>query len=341
MPFFRRLVLFIPLLLLTIYLQNATGLIAPIRQTGNNKVQLCSCDEIKMESEIINFYHHPLGIWLVTYETTLRNITANSQSLQVGFPSGSDVRVIEGELICDYFENFKVFVNDKPLSKINYLVKCADYTDATGTVWTLGDGTGTGFLNTWKLNFKPDEVKRIKITFSFVVTKPPVIYNPNNQQSWYQDTMNWIKTEYSTKDQNQFKLPINLGSFWAFYPDSIVMRTYFANDWLKVVKPEQREYDQKNISRYEFSEPFGFYSPPEVYLTPPTEAELKKMTRTELTLLKYSFPAKYGKPFESSSLKLFFENQPWYALNPEFHSWYLTDWDIENIQFIDRILKSR
>ena len=316
------------------------GIIAPIKISPDRSVLLLSCEEIKLTYEQIDLYHHPLGIWLIEYEAVLENMRAQTIKQLVSFPSGFDIRVIGKDMYCDRFENFQVFVNDNKMQNIKYLVKCANYVETTGTEWTLDDGSGIGFLNTWELNFKPEETKRIKITFSFNVNKPPVNFDPNNNESWYTDLMEWTKSDYSTREQNQFKLPLNLGSFWAFYPDSIVIRTYLAKDWLRVIDKSKRKYKNEHITRYEFSESFGFFSPPEVSLISPTSAELEKMTTVELRILKNSFIAKYGKIFKSKILKLFFNYQPWYTENPSFNQWYLTDWDIENLKFIHEFEKN-
>ena len=320
--------------------QNLFSLITPIRTSSDKTVILAPCDEIKLVYEQIDLYHHPLGIWLITYEATLENLRVQSVSQMVCFPSGFDIRMVERDLICDYFENFRVFVNDQEVKNIQFLIKCSNFVKATGIEWTMDDEAGTGFVNTWLLHFKPEEMKHIKITFSFIVKKPPIVYNPNNHSSWYRDLMNWLKQDYSMREENQFKLPINLGSFWALYPDSMVIRSYFAHEWLKIVNPEERVYPDENIVKYEFSEPYGFYSPPSVELVSPTTKELTKMSKTELFILKNSFVAKYGKSFKNHSLKLFFNHQPWYSPNPYFHVWYLNEWDIDNIKMINEFEKT-
>jgi len=320
-----------------ISISTVQGIIAPIRVSPDNSVMLLSSDEIKLKFEQVDLYFHPLGIWLIEYEAILENIRAMPIKQQVSFPSCFDIRMIENDLCCDKFENFHVYVNNKKVQNINYLVKCMNYLETTGAKWEMDDGSGIGFLNTWELNFAAEEIKKIKITFNFNVNKPPVNFDPNNKESWYLDSMEWIKTEYSTRKQNDFKLPLNLGSFWAFYPDSIIIRTYLAKDWLRVVDYSNRNYNKGYITRYEFSEPFGFYSPPEVALQTPTMEELQKMTMVELKILKNSFVAKYGKIFKNKTLDLFFSYQPWYFENPDFHLWLLTEWDIKNIKLIHNV----
>ena len=214
-----------------------------------------------------------------------------------------------------------------------------NYVKSTGTEWELGDGSGVGFLNTWELNFEPEEVKTIKISFCINVNKPPVNFDTNNGESWYTDSMEWIKSEYESREQNDFKLHLSLGSFWAFYPDSIVIQTFLADDWLNLSDVSKREYKKEHITRYEFSEPFGFCSPPQVLSKTLTIEDLQNMTTAEIDILKSSFPAKYGKVFNSKTLNTFFSCQPWYFENPDFHPWLLTDWDIENLKVIQEFEK--
>jgi len=288
-----------------------------------------------MKYEKITLYHHPLGIWLVTYETELQNLRVHPVNLTLSYPSGYDMRMVERSIICDYFENFKVYENGKKIEDISYLVKCTNYLQVTGIEWTMDEGSGIGFLNTWKINFEPEETKRIKITFNIIVTKPPIRFNPDNKEAWYKDQMNWLRQDYAFREENQFNLPINLGSFWALYPDSIVIRSYEAKEWIRIIDEADRVYKPEHITKHEFSEPYGLYSPPAVELYSPTTNELKEMSKTELMLLKNSFVAKYGRPFKNPLLKLFFSNQPWYLPNPDFHVWYLSEWDITNIRLIN------
>jgi hypothetical protein len=331
------------LILLSIILLNtsiAYSIIAPIRFTANHNVLLVSCDEINLKFERIELYHHPIGIWLVNYEAILKNDRSLPIKQMVGFPSGFEMREIDNDLYCDQFDNFQVLENNTKIQSIKYFVRCMNYVETTGSKWELDDGSGVGFLNTWELDFEPEESKTIKITFCINVNKPPMNFDTNNGESWYTDAMEWIKSEYESREQNHFQLPLNLGSFWRFYPDSINIRTYLADDWLSVIDLSKREYKKEHITHYEFSEPFGFYSPPQVYSKTLSSEELQKMTRAELKILKNSFPAKYGRTFNNKMLNSFFIDQPWYFENPDFHPWLLTDWDIENIKVIHEFEKN-
>jgi hypothetical protein len=57
-------------------------------------------------------------------------------------------------------------------------------------------------------------------------------------------------------------------------------------------------------------------------------------------LLRNSFYAKYGKKFKNNLIKKYFDNQPWYCENPDYHNWYLIQWDIDNIRLIREFEKS-
>ncbi len=331
------------LILLIIFqttISDVYGIIAPIRISSDNKVMLVSNDEICLTFEQVELYHHPIGIWLVEYEAIFENVRSLPVKQTVGFPSGFELQMIEKDLYCDQFFNFQVFENNKKNQSINYLVKCINYVQTTGTEWELDDGSGVGFLNTWQLNFEPEETKKIKITFSINVNKPPVNFDTNNGETWYTDSMEWMKAEYEKREQNDFKLPLNLGSFWTFYPDSIVIRSYFSDDWLGILDRSKREYKKEHIKRYEFCEPFGFYSPPSVFLKSPTIEMLQKMTKDELKILKNFFSAKYGMEFKNKPLNSYFSQQPWYSENPGFNVWLLTDWDFENMKLIHEFEKN-
>lgn len=162
----------------------------------------------------------------------------------------------------------------------------------------------------------------------------PLIYKPGIKDSWYLDLMNWLREDYANRNENQFIVPLNIGSFWSFYPDSIIIRTYDAKEWLQIVDKSKRSYKVEFVKRYEFSEPVGFYSPPEIEMESLTEDQLRKMSKTELAILRNSFFAKYGRKFEVAWLKKYFQNQPWYTENPGYHNWYLTRWDLDNIKLI-------
>ena len=314
--------------------EKAYSVIGPVRLSDNGNIMLISSEEIKLVTEEIDFYHHPIGIWLVEYQALLKNTQSRDVNQSVGFPAGFDVRLIEGDLYCDRFERFQVFVNDREITKIEMMRKCSNYVKSTGTQWSTDEASGIGFLNIWELNFKPDETKRIKITFNLTVKKMPPIYKPGIKETWYLDLMNWLREDYANRNENQFTLPLNIGSFWSFYPDSIIVRTYAAKEWFQIVDKSKRSYNVEFIKRYEFSEPVGFYSPPEVEMEPVTEEQLQKMSKTELVLLRNSFFAKYGRKFEVAWLKKYFQNQPWYSENPSYHNWYLTRWDLDNVKMI-------
>jgi hypothetical protein len=319
--------------------QNSYCLVGPVRVLPSGNVLLVPNDEIKLSEQHFELYHHPLGIWLVEYRALLKNLRSYEITLPVGFPAGFDVRQIENELYCDRFDNFKVYENDRSFTEVNYMIQCSNYVETTGTQWGVEDGTGIGFVNTWQLSFKPDEAKWLKVTFSLVVKKIPFMYNPDMSEPWYLDLVNWVKHDYSTRAENSFQLPLSIGSFWAFYPDSVLIRTYIADNWLKIIGKSERKYDKELIQRHEFSEPIGFFSPQELNSDTLSVDQMQNMTPTELILLKNTFLAKYGKKFENRLLKKYFEAQPWYSENPGFHNWYLTEWDVENVKRINEYEK--
>lgn len=315
-------------------LQQAFALIGPVRILPSGAVLLVSSENIKMIQEKIELYHHPLGIWLVECDVLLQNIRSYEISRPVGFPAGLDIRLVEGDLYCDQFENFQVFENDQKISQVNFMKKCTNYVETTGTQWSNDDGAGIGFLNTWNLKFKPDETKRIKITFHFIVKKPPVVFNPNIKETWYSDLMNWVRKDYSNRDENYFALPINIGSFWAFYPDTLTICSYFSDNWFEIEDASKRSYPTDFVKQYEFSEPVGFYTPPEVVQDSLSIEQLQQLKPTKLIVLRNSFFAKYGRKFDVSWLRQYFEKQPWYQENPNYHNWYLTQWDLDHIKKI-------
>jgi hypothetical protein len=332
--------IFMLIIAIIMIFQNGYTLIGPVRILPSGNVLLVPSEEIKLSEEHIDLYHHPLGIWLVEYRALLKNLRSQQIMRPVGFPSGFDVRTIEGDLYCDRFGNFKVYTDKREITGINFMIKCTNYVESTGTQWSVEDGSGLGFLNTWEINFKPDETKWITVTFSFIVKKAPGIYNPDIKESWYLDLVKWVRRDYAMRDENSFQLPINIGSFWAFYPDSITIRTYLANKWFTIIDKSKRQYNKELIKKYEFSEPVGFYSPPEVTLDTLTVDQIQTMSPTQLTILRNSFFAKYGRRFENTLLKKYFNAQPWYKENPEYHNWYLTEWDIDNIKLIVEYEKS-
>ena len=332
MTVIRRMFLLTMIIFITV--NSGFSLIGPVRVLPSGNVLLVPCEEIKLSQSHIELYHHPLGIWLVEYRALLTNLRAHQVKRPVGFPSGFDLRFFEGDLYSDCFENFKVFIDEKEMNEIQFMTQCPNYVETTGMEWSADDESGNGFLNTWELELKPDEAKWIKVTFNFVVTKVPAIYNPAIKESWYLDLVNWVRQDYAIREQNGFQLPINIGSFWAFYPDSLTIRTYLAEEWFKVVDKTERHYEGEFLKKYEYSEPVGFYSPPEVILDSLSVEMLQNLTQTELILLRNAFYAKYGKNFENSLIQKYFDHQPWYYKNPEYHDWYLSQWDIENIRLI-------
>jgi hypothetical protein len=320
--------------------ENSYSLIGPVRILPSGNILLVPCDQIKLSENHIELYHHPLGIWLVEYRALLKNLYAQEIVRAVGFPAGFDMRLFEGDLYADRFENFKVYVNEHELTEIQFMIKCPNYVETTGTKWTADDGSGIGFLNTWELKFKSDEAKWIKVTFSFVVTRIPAIYNPDIKETWYTDLVNWVHQDYALREENRFEMPINIGSFWAYYPDSITIRTFLAHEWFKVIDKAERQFKKDLIQKYEFSEPIGFYTPPEVALDTLSIDQLQEMSSTELILLRNAFFAKYGRKFENQLIQKYFDHQPWYCENPKYHNWYLNQWDIENIRRIREYEKS-
>ena len=336
--FFTRFTIITVIFLTTV--SGAFALIGPIRILPSGSVLLVSCEDIKMVQQKIDLYHHPLGIWLVECDVVLQNIRSLGISRPVGFPSGFDMRIIEGDLYCDRFENFQVYENDQQFAELNFMQKCANFVETTAAQWSVYDGTGTGFLNTWNLNFKPDEIKRVKITFHFIVKKPPLTFNPTIKEAWYADLMNWVREDYSNREENQFALPISIGSFWAFYPDTLTIRSYISSNWFEIDDQSKRSYPSDCVKQYEFSEPVGFYSPPDVVLDSLSIAQLEALKPTKLIILRNSFFAKYGRKFDVSWLRQYFESQPWYAENPNYHNWYLTQRDLDQIRKIYQFEKA-
>ena len=310
------------------------GLISPIKRNPNNKPLLTNCEDIRLVSQQIELYHHPLGIWKIYCTCEFQNLYPKKVLQEMAFNSGYDIGMNEGELYCDEFNNFRVFVDGEELKSINMKEQCLNYVDRIGIDWTNDDKTGIGFLNTWQVKFKPEETKQIKVSFNFIVKKPSLSYQPNLKEPWYIELMTWMKSEYNKRAENDFKLPLNMGSFWAMFVDSLTIKTYHSNEWLKFDDLSKIVYKPENIVIYTYSEPFGFFSPPAVELHPLTEEDLKDKTTTELNLLRNSFFAKYGRKFTVTLLQLYFQNQPWYYENPDYDNWYLTDLDIQNIKFI-------
>ncbi|KTD35358.1 hypothetical protein Lmor_0805 [Legionella moravica] len=65
--------------------------------------------------------------------------------------------------------------------------------------------------------------------------------------------------------------------------------------------------------------------------------ELSKMTSSQLRLLRNSVFAQYGRPFNSSDLQHYFNQQWWYELNPDYSDSMLTDEDKKLLSFIKQI----
>jgi len=331
--------LFMLTMIIFITFNSCFSLIGPVRVLPSGNVLLVPCEEIKLSESHIELYHHPLGIWLVEYRALLKNLRAHEIVRPVGFPAGFDIRFFEGDLYSDRFENFKVYINEKEINEIQFMIQCPNYVETTSTAWSADDGSGNGFLNTWELKFKPEEAKWIKVTFNFVITKVPDIFNPAIKDTWYLDLVNWVRQDYANREENSFQLPINIGSFWAFYPDSLTIRTYVAEKWLKVIDKAEQQYEGELFKKYEYSEPVGFYSPPEIALDTLSIEMIQNLTSTELILLRNAFFAKYGKKFENDLIQKYFDHQPWYDENPEYHDWYLSQWDIDNIKLIQEFEK--
>ncbi|MFZ5515547.1 MAG: YARHG domain-containing protein [Candidatus Zhuqueibacterota bacterium] len=339
MVFFRGLILVL-LGISFFYPQPAVGLIGPVRPLSNRQVMFVACDEIKLVHQELELYHHPLGIWIAEYQAHFQNLQNHVIYHRVAFPAGFDVQMIEGQEYCDRFEQFQVFVNDKPVTNINKMVPCTNYVSTTGVQWSVEIESGVGYVNVWDLNIQPEEKLIVKVTFSFIVKKPPSIYDPTNQETWYIDLMRWVRQDYEARPENHFQFPMSIGSFWAFYPDDYEIRTYVGADWFNIMEKEKRIYEESLVKRFEYSEPVGIYTPPELELHGPTEAELQTMTREQLIILRNSFFAKYGRKFDIPWLRDYFMVQPWYYENPGYDNWLLTGLDIEAMKLVQAAEKN-
>ena len=333
--------IFILFLIISITPLNVYSLISPIRRDQNNNPLLTNCKNIQLLSQTINLYHHPLGIWLIRCTSKFKNLYPQKILQEMAFNSGYDIGTNEGELYCDEFNNFKVFIDEKEIKNIKMKERCLNYVDRIGIDWTHDDDTGIGFVNTWYVEFNPEETKQIDITFSFAINRLPNIYKPHINESWYTELITWMKLEYSKKAQNDFLLPLNMGSFWALYLDTLTIKTHYSKEWLLVEDQAKITYNPENVVVYTYSEPIGFYSPPATELHSLTVDDLRDKTLTELKLLRNSFFAKYGREFDVSWLRLYFQNQPWYSENQNYDNWYLTDFDVQNIKFISQYEKER
>ena len=329
------------LLIINLSSINAYCLICPIRRDQNNSPLLTNCEEIRLVSQVINLYHHPLGIWIIRCISKFHNLYSKKILQEMAFNSGFDIKMIEDKLYCDEFNNFRIFIDGKELENIRMKERCPNYVDRIGIDWTINDNTGIGFLNTWQVEFKPEEIKKIEVTFNFIINKPPIVFKPHLNESWYVELMTWMRHEYSKQAENDFILPLNMGSFWALFLDSLIIQTYNSKEWFLIEDKSKIVYDPENVIIYTFSKPVGFFSPPAIELSYLTEKDLKNKTKTELNLLRNSFFAKYGRKFDVKWLKLYFKKQPWYYENPNYDNWYLTDFDIQNIKYIFQYEKQR
>ena len=314
--------------------------IGPLMQSENGDVYLVLNQEIKLTKEEVTLYHHPLGVWLAEFNFSFLNLRNEKKNLLVGFPSGFNIYEFDGKLYNRNFENFKIFINSNEIRDVNYLIKCTNYVKHTGINWSTSENLKYGLLNTWNMQFEPDENIHVRIVFNFTVSKLPPIYNYNLKESWYKEQMDWLKSDFSSIKENNYKLPLSIGSFWAFYPDSIVITAYKATDWLKIKSKADWIEKNKYITRYEYCEPVGFYSPPEIKLESLTEKQLSALSPSDLILLRNSFFAKYGRAFEVKWLKKFFMKQEWYSENIKYQNWQLMKWDIENIKKIKKFEKN-
>ena len=331
---FKTFVISLFILTSLLFYFNAYGVISPIRRNQNNEPLLTNCNEIHLIAQNIDLYHHPLGIWLVECTSKFQNLYPKKVNQEMGFSSGYDIGMLEGELYCDEFQNFRVHVNGDEVKTINLKESCPNFVERIGIEWSFDDNTGIGFINTWLVEFEPEEIKQIKVSFSFVVKKPPIVIKPDFREAWYDEMMTWMKQQYSQRPEHDFKLLLNMGSFWALPVDSLTIRSYNSNEWLTIEDETKRNYKPEDILTYSYSKPVGFFSPSVLELNDLTKEDLKEKSSTELKLLRNSFFGKYGRKFDTDWLKLYFKKQPWYYENPDYDNWYLTDFDIKNMKFI-------
>ncbi|MBN2010507.1 YARHG domain-containing protein [candidate division KSB1 bacterium] len=320
--------------LILFFWSSAFALIGPVKRNELNEPALTNCSQIKLVKQNIELYHHPLGIWLVTCTSLLKNQAPRVIDQEVACTSGFDIGMTGTDMYCDEFKNFRVFIDGLEITSIKFLEQCPNYVDRIGMEWTNNDNTRIGFVNTWPIHFEADEEKTITVSFSFIVKLPSVDFQPEIKDSWYIEQMDWLKQEYSKRDENDFKLPLCMGSLWALYVDTLSIQTYISDNWLIVEPYERQKADRKHNTLFTYSEPLGFYSPSDVQLNVLTDQDVKDMSTTEIQLLRNSFFAKYGRPFENNLLKLYFKKQPWYWERSNYDNFYLTDWDVENIKFL-------
>ncbi len=315
-------------------LSDTFGLISPIRRSRYEKPLLTNCNDIQLISLWVDLYHHPLGIWLVHCRGQFKNLYPKRIQQEMAFNSGFDIEVIETELVCNEFNNFQILADGREVKNVRMKEQCQNYVERIGMEWTNDDRTGIGFVNTWKLDFEPEQVRTIDISFNFVVKKPPENFKSMIREHWYQELMSWLKHEHLKRKENDFKLPLNMGSFWALSMDTIRVRTHLSRQWLGMEDWGNVQYLPENILLLTYTRPIDFYSPPAVDLAPLTEEDLKDRSDTELALLRNSFFAKYGRKFDISWIMKYFSMQPWYYENENFDNWYLTEFDISNMKFI-------
>lgn len=311
---------------------NLWALVSPIRRNNFAKPLLSNCEDIKLVSQATDLYHHPLGIWVVNSRSVFQNLYASHVTIEVGFMSGFDSELIDSELVPNEFKNFKVNIDGIECDSVIKNETCPNFTERIGITWTSNDGTGSGFLNTWQMSFEPEEKVIVDVSFSFIVKQPPVVFDAGNDEAWYNDLMIWMRREHAKREEHDFVLPLNMGSFWALSVDTLLVRTYISLNWLGMEAEEERSYAQNSVYAHYYTEPIDLYSPEPVQLLSVTEDELETMNATELTILRHSFFAKYGRIFDADWLNLYFRHQPWYGENPYYHNWYLSDFDIENLK---------
>ncbi len=310
------------------------AMLSPVLHNNSGNPLLVNCNDIRLVKQKIDLYHHPAGIWIVTCSSQLKNLFPKPVQQEVGFAAGIDINKFDESIFCDAFNNFKVSIDGNEVNDVKMLEQCSNYTERIGNNWTFDDYSGIGYLNTWLIEFKPEEIKEVVVTFSFVVKKPGIKYNPENNERWYIEAGNWIKQEYVKKRESDFEFHLNLGSFWSSFVDTLLIRIYRSDNWFLIEPENQRKYLQQDVMEYTFSEPIGFFSPSETILTDLAEDDLKDKSKTELKILRNSFFAKYGKQFDNKWIQLFFEKQPWYSKDMYFDTWYLNDFDIRNMKLI-------
>ena len=313
---------------------HVNAMITPVQRSNEGSPLLMNCSDVRLVKQKIDLYHHPAGIWIVSCSSQLKNLFPKPVQQEVGFASGVDVNKFDDSLFCDTFNNFKVRIDGNEINDIKMLEKCPNYTDRIGNSCTLDDYSGIGYLNTWVMDFEPEESKEVVVSFSFVVKKPGIKYNPDNKEQWYIEATNWIKQEYVKKAENDFEFHLNAGSFWSSFVDTLLIRTYRSDEWFLIEPENRRDYREQDIIEYTFSEPIGFFSPSETNLVDLSEDFLKDKSKTELKILRNAFPAKYGKHFDNKWIQLYFEKQAWYSKTDYFDIWYLNDFDVRNMKLI-------